>query len=47
MGNPKRDPETYQPDHYGTQPRKSGVNKGKQMQMHKDQDPKIIKTKGK
>ncbi|WP_117169566.1 acid-soluble spore protein N [Paraliobacillus sediminis] len=46
MSNPKRDSEQFQPDHYGTQPRKAEANKGKQMGMKSNKQPDLIQ-KGK
>lgn len=47
MSNPKRNPEPFVPNHIGTQPREAGNNKGKQMSMKSNEDPKYIPPKGK
>ncbi|NGP44032.1 acid-soluble spore protein N [Bacillaceae bacterium SIJ1] len=46
MSNPKKHPEAFQPSHIGTQPRKAGGNKGKQMQDQSGQHAQVIQTKG-
>ncbi|WP_315906793.1 acid-soluble spore protein N [Priestia koreensis] len=46
MGNPKRNPKDFVPNHIGTQSRAAGGNKGKQMQDKSGQQPQVIQTKG-
>ncbi|WLR52568.1 acid-soluble spore protein N [Bacillus tianshenii] len=46
MGNPKKDSKHFAPNHYGTQPRESNVNKGKQRQTKSNETPDVIQTKG-
>ena len=46
MSNPKRDSKHFVPSHIGTQPRKAGGNKGKQMQDKSGQHAQVIQTKG-
>ncbi|PLS14697.1 acid-soluble spore protein N [Bacillus sp. M6-12] len=46
MGNPKRNPKPFVPNHIGTQPRAAGGNKGKQMQDKTGRQPQVIQTKG-
>ncbi|WP_077621868.1 acid-soluble spore protein N [Sediminibacillus massiliensis] len=46
MGNPKRDSKHFRPRHLGTQSLDAGGNKGKQMQVKTNKQPKVIQTKG-
>ncbi|MGF2615967.1 acid-soluble spore protein N [Rossellomorea vietnamensis] len=46
MSNPKRSSEHFVPNHIGTQPRKAGGNKGKQMQDKSGKHAQVIQTKG-
>jgi small acid-soluble spore protein N (minor) len=38
--------DKFRPNHYGTQPRKSGSNKGKQYANKTNEQPDVIQTKG-
>ncbi|GLB60792.1 acid-soluble spore protein N [Cytobacillus sp. NCCP-133] len=46
MGNPKKHPEHFVPNHIGTQSHGFGGNKGKKMQDTSGQHPQVIQTKG-
>jgi small acid-soluble spore protein N (minor) len=46
MGNPKRNPKPFVPNHIGTQSRAAGGNKGKKMQDTSGKHPDVIQTKG-
>lgn len=47
MGNPKKHSIPFQPNHYGTQPRKANQNKGEKMAMKTDENPDYVPPKGK
>ncbi|WKB36707.1 acid-soluble spore protein N [Terrilactibacillus sp. S3-3] len=47
MGNPKRHPEGFTPDHLGEQSRAVDSNKGKQMANKSNDEPQYIPPKGK
>ncbi|MFS0782125.1 acid-soluble spore protein N [Bacillus sp. 1P06AnD] len=46
MGNPKKHPQDFVPNHIGTQSRSAGGNKGKKMQDKTGRQPQVIQTKG-
>ncbi|WP_069203007.1 acid-soluble spore protein N [Bacillus testis] len=46
MGNPKKHPQDFVPNHIGTQNRAAGGNKGKKMQDPTGRQPQVIQTKG-
>lgn len=46
MGNPKKDSKHFQPNHYGTQPRKANTNKGEKRSMKTDENPDYVPPKG-
>ncbi|UTR14956.1 acid-soluble spore protein N [Salipaludibacillus sp. LMS25] len=47
MGKHRNPAQHFQPDHLGTQPRKSDSNKGKQMNTKGNEQPDYVPDKGK
>lgn len=46
MGNPKKEFNQFNPNHYGTQPRDVKTNKGRKMSDKSNENPDYVPPKG-